>query len=364
MVSSTKGLLESMNWLLSLCPVLSKPPLGAFALETMVLRHPKEKWLAGYLLPYFVEWNKWWATARMPDAIGLIAPGSTRKNVGSNLSINCNNFPPVHAAACETGLDNSPLYKTATFVEETDTIDQWDVGMTAFVVRDSQAIGFLAALIGDHELSAQFDDQKSLYATELHRKLWNEEFGIYLNRKWTTKAWTAEDKRVDSTEIAPTSFYPMMSKIPNDDHVTKMVSRYLTNSSEFQVNADFQFGIPSISRSSSHFHDNSYWRGRIWGPMNYLVFIGLEEYSHLKIVKDAMKELGRQSRATFLKEWTSNRRIMENYNNENGDGCDVGNASPFYHWGALNALVALIQDEQEYAATNDVASGYRYSKSS
>ena len=24
-------------------------------------------------------------------------------------------------------------------------------------------------------------------------------------------------------------------------------------------------------------------------------------------------------------------------------GCDVGNASPFYHWGALNALVPLME---------------------
>jgi hypothetical protein len=32
---------------------------------------------------------------------------------------------------------------------------------------------------------------------------------------------------------------------------------------------------------------------------------------------------------------------MENYNSVTGVGCDVGSAIPFYHWGALTALIPL-----------------------
>ena len=35
--------------------------------------------------------------------------------------------------------------------------------------------------------------------------------------------------------------------------------------------------------------------------------------------------------------------VMENFNSVNGQGCDVHNAIPFYHWGALNALIPLLQ---------------------
>lgn len=34
--------------------------------------------------------------------------------------------------------------------------------------------------------------------------------------------------------------------------------------------------------------------------------------------------------------------VMENYNSVSGVGCDVNNAIPFYHWGALMGLIPLI----------------------
>ena len=50
-----------------------------------------------------------------------------------------------------------------------------------------------------------------------------------------------------------------------------------------------------------------------------------------------------QSEATFLAQWLPNHYVMENYNSLTGGGCDSGDAVPFYHWGALNALVPLLQ---------------------
>ena len=77
--------------------------------------------------------------------------------------------------------------------------------------------------------------------------------------------------------------------------------------------------------------------------MNALVYFGLCKYSHLNSTAAARAALAAQSEATFLVEWVPNRRVMENYNSQTGVGCDVGNAIPFYHWGALNALVPLIE---------------------
>lgn len=142
--------------------------------------------------------------------------------------------------------------------------------------------------------------------------------------------------------VAPTSFYPMLVGAATDAQVTRMLTRWLTNHSEFGVDTSFStHGIPSMSRSSRSFNDSNYWRGRAWGPMNWLVYLGLKEYAHLPAVRAAMATLAAQSEATFLVEWLANGRVMENFNSVTGAGCDVGNAIPFYHWGALMALIPL-----------------------
>jgi glycogen debranching enzyme len=151
------------------------------------------------------------------------------------------------------------------------------------------------------------------------------------------------DSKTRALVVGPPNLYPMLARAPSDEQTLRMVARYVANASELAVNAAQQFGMPSISRSSSAFADNSYWRGRAWGPMNMLVYLSLLEYRHLAPVKQAMTDLARQSEATFLVEWTPHHRVMENFNSQTGAGCDVGNAIPFYHWGGLNALVALME---------------------
>ena len=76
--------------------------------------------------------------------------------------------------------------------------------------------------------------------------------------------------------------------------------------------------------------------------MNWLVYQGLANYNHLPEVRAAMGAMAAQSEATFLVEWVTNHRVMENYNSVSGVGCDVNNAIPFYHWGALMALIPLV----------------------
>src|SRR5688572_6160405 len=77
--------------------------------------------------------------------------------------------------------------------------------------------------------------------------------------------------------------------------------------------------------------DNDYWRGRIWAPMNFLVYIGLRRYNGTEFTT-ARSILATQSKMTLLRTWKQLRHIQENYNHVTGDGCDVWNADPFYHW--------------------------------
>ena len=44
-----------------------------------------------------------------------------------------------------------------------------------------------------------------------------------------------------------------------------------------------------------------------------------------------------------MQEWSLFRQVTENYNGVIGVGEDVNSADPFYHWGALPALMAFIE---------------------
>ena len=90
-----------------------------------------------------------------------------------------------------------------------------------------------------------------------------------------------------------------------------MVEKHLLNPDEFWG----EWVIPAISRSDPAFHDQQYWRGRIWGPMNYLVYLGLRNYDDPEI----RKQFAQKSYDLFLKEWSENRHVHENYNAMTGE---------------------------------------------
>ena len=101
--------------------------------------------------------------------------------------------------------------------------------------------------------------------------------------------------------------------------------------------------IPAIARNDAAFEDQDYWRGRIWGPMNYLVSLGLARYPQGDVA-EARKKLAAKSLELFLKEWKANGHVHENYNGMTGEGDDVGSSDRFYHWGALLGLIALEEE--------------------
>ncbi len=106
-----------------------------------------------------------------------------------------------------------------------------------------------------------------------------------------------------------------------------MVREQLMNPEEFWG----EFVIPATPRTEKAFDNQEYWRGRIWGPMNFLVYLGMRNYDFA----EARGQLVEKSRNLFLKEWKTNRHVHENYNAKLGVGDDVTSSDPFYHWGAL-----------------------------
>jgi putative isomerase len=113
-----------------------------------------------------------------------------------------------------------------------------------------------------------------------------------------------------------------------------MMSEHLYNPEEFWG----EWMMPSIARNDPAYKDQVYWRGRIWAPMNFLVYLAMKSHG----LKAPCMALAEKSKELILKEWIPLGHIHENYNADTGEGCDSARSDKFYHWGALLSLIALM----------------------
>jgi neutral trehalase len=157
--------------------------------------------------------------------------------------------------------------------------------------------------------------------------LWDEKTGMYLNRR--------TDTGESSAKLSPTNFYPLIAKVATPAQAARMIDEHYFNPREFHG----EWVIPSIARNVPGFEDQNYWRGRIWGPMNFLVYLGLRNYD----LPAARADLAERSYKLLMKSWQSDRAIYENYNAITGAGNDVRSSDAYYHWGALLGVISLME---------------------
>jgi len=173
-------------------------------------------------------------------------------------------------------------------------------------------------------------DRGARYRAKLET-LWDERAGIFLNKDLHSGK--------SSLRLSPTNFYPMLAHAATPDQARTMLEKHLLNSKEFWG----EWVIPSIARDDPAFAGQNYWRGRIWGPMNYLVYLGLSNYGDAEV----RKVFARKSYSLFLKEWSEKGHVHENYNAISGTGDDVSSSDRFYHWGALLGYVEYLEQSRE-----------------
>ena len=131
----------------------------------------------------------------------------------------------------------------------------------------------------------------------------------------------------------------MIANVCSEEQARRMVNEHLLNESEFWG----EYVIPSVSRNDPAYNDyrdgeiNNYWRGRIWGPTNFLVSEGLKRCGFYR----EAHLFAKRSINVFRKEWEEYSHIHENYDADTGEGCDVYNSDVFYHFGALLAYLGV-----------------------
>jgi glycogen debranching enzyme len=221
------------------------------------------------------------------------------------------------------------MYDDATYNAATHTLEFADVGLMSMYIADCDALATIADDLGEVAAASEIRGRAMRYREKL-ATLWNNDAGIFLNKDLHTAKF--------SFRLSPTNFYPLLAKAATSQQAEVMIKNHLLNPKEFWG----EWIIPSIARDDPAFKDQNYWRGRIWGPMNYLVYLGLRNYEEPEV----QRQFAEKSYALFLKEWKNNGHVHENYNGITGTGDDVRSSDRFYHWGALLGYIQYLQQTQ------------------
>jgi neutral trehalase len=283
-----------------------------------------DRWFLQDAFEPLLKWNRWWAQHR--DMQGYLTLGSDPENQPRNLDDG--SVGTWQGAVYESGLDNSPIYDGTVYNEKTHLLEYGDVGEMSLYIADCDALAKVAETLGKAAEAKELKARAEKYRATL-KTMWDEKAGMFLN----VNLHTGEK----SLRLSPTNFYPLLAKAATPEQAARMVKEHLMNPEEFWG----EYVIPSIARNDPAFKDQQYWRGRIWEPMNYLVYLGLRNYGDAA----ARSAFAEKSYALFLKEWKENGHVNENYNAVTGSGDDVTSSDRFYHWGALLGLVEWMEKQ-------------------
>ncbi len=309
----------------------SEPPVGAITVLGLYKKF-HERWLLEETFAPLIAWNRWWQENRSTGM--YLEWGSDGHNQPENLDDNSRGTR--QGAIFESGLDNSPMYDESVFNEKTRRLEIADVGLMSLYVADCDALAEIAVTLGKMPEEKELRERAGHYRKSL-ASLWDEKTGMFLNKDLHTGQ--------SNPRSSPTNFYPLLARAATLQQAQRMIKEHLLNAQEFWGD----WVIPATPKNDPAYKDQNYWRGRIWGPMNYLVYLGLRNYDQPQVRED----LARKSLKLFQGEWSEKHHVHENYNAMTGAGDDVTSSDPFYHWGALLALI-----EFEETKEKPPASGY------
>ena len=295
----------------------SQPPIGAFVVW-LLYRRWGERRLLDNAWEALLGNHEWWWRERDGNGNGLLEYGTSP--VGEGLYRGT-----ALAARDESSMDNSPVHDEAVLIPQSHTLDCEDVGLNSLLALDGEMLALIAAELGRDGEARRIEARARSLAGRVRESLWDPEREVFANRLWSGRFVSS---------IAPTSFYPLIAGAASPAQ-----ARALLGWMEDPRRFGGRFGLPSVSRDDPAFGDNVYWRGRVWPPLNFLVYQGLRRYGFAA----EATALARRSYEMFAAPWRESRHCAENYGARDGAVTDQPDTDTFYGWGALMPAMGVAE---------------------
>jgi putative isomerase len=295
----------------------SQPPIGAF-ICWMLYQRLGDPSLLRLAWPVLRANHDWWWSTRDGNGDGMVEYGTSPIGGGLYRGTKL-------AAKDESSMDNSPTHDEARLDSRSWTLDSADVGLNSLLALDGEMLALIAGAIGETAEATRLAEQAKALKARIADRLWDAERNVFANRLWSGAFVRS---------LAPTSFYPLLCGAARPEQARAMVA-LLSDPQKFGG----QWLLPSVTRDDPAFPDNVYWRGRIWGPLNFLVYHGLKRAG---FAAEASR-LADNGYRLFDGEWRTHRRCAENYNSVTGAALDQPDTDGFYGWGALLPAIAVAE---------------------
>lgn len=297
----------------------SQPPVCSF-IVWKIWRHTGDDGLIDLAYAKLLRNHDWWFAHRdAPENAatrGLMNWG-TSPGIGDGLYRNTK-----LGAKNESSMDNSPIHDEAAFDPATGCLDSADVGLNALLVLDAEVLADWARRRGDEATASRLLARAAALRARIGTTLWDDQRNIFANRRWSGSFIGS---------VAPTSFYPMLADAASPTQQEDLCAA-LADPKKFGG----KWRLPSVTRDDPAYHDNVYWRGRIWPPLNYLTYQGLKR-AGLDTEATALAE---DTAAVFGLGWAK-RQCPENFSAETGAADDQPDTDLFYGWGVLMPITAI-----------------------
>ncbi|NJP97445.1 hypothetical protein HCN51_49865 [Nonomuraea sp. FMUSA5-5] len=302
----------------------SQPPVGSLVVLELYRRFG-DRWFLEETFAPLLAWNRWWWRVRRDG--DLLCAGSTYFDPEFPSP---QDIPRIHqhfGATCETGWDGHPVFDDVPFDTSKSLLAAHDVGLNSLYAADCEALAAIADVLGVREAASELRERHATVTASME-SLWDESSGIYRSRR--------TDTGLHTERLSTMSFYPLLAGVGLGERAARMVSDHLLTEDGFGG----EWILPSSPRHEPvDLSDGSYWSGRAWPPVNFLVYLGLLRAGE----RGAAEWLAEGSSRLVLKEWNQHRHVHENYSSIHGGACDKPNSEPFQTWGALLSLIVLME---------------------
>jgi hypothetical protein len=285
----------------------SNPPVTSMCAWKIYQRWPDLQFLRD-VYPRLRRWHDWWGKNSDGNNDGLLEWGASNRT--------------LFDARVACGWDDSPAFDGSELIGTQLNVDAVD--LNSLWSMDAEYLAHIADALGLKDDGQQLREERAKVNRLMNEILWNEELGVYCHRLWNKDG----NPGAFETRLTPMNFYPLICGAPDEQRAKRMLS-VLTDPNKFWG----RWIIPTLAYDDPDWHNQGYWKGNAWPPVNYLVWLGVKRYG----TSEQKGRLAQRSVELFMQNWTSKGICGENFKSIDG----TCNGFPHYTWGALLCLIGL-----------------------